>query len=66
MRTTLDLPEETLEKARRAANLRTKTETVVAGLEELIRKGKREELRRLAGRVHLDVDLKRSRRRRPR
>lgn len=66
MRTTLDLPEETLEKARRAANLRTKKETVVAGLEELIRKGEREELRRLAGRVPLDIDLIRSRRRKPR
>jgi Arc/MetJ family transcription regulator len=64
MRTTLDLPEEMVERARRAANLRTKTETVVAGLEELIRKGEREELRRLAGRVSLEVDLTRSRRRR--
>ena len=66
MRTTLDLPEEMLEKARRAARLRTKTETVVAGLEELIRKAERDELRRLAGRVHLDVNLTRSRRRQPR
>ena len=64
MRTTLDLPVETLEKARRAANLRTKRETVIAGLEELIRKSKREELRGLAGRVRLEVDLARSRDRR--
>ncbi len=64
MRTTLDLPADTLEKARRAANLRTKRETVIAGLEELIRKSKREELRGLAGRVRLDVDLARSRDRR--
>ena len=64
MRTTLDLPEETLERARRAANLRTKRETVIAGLEELIRKGKREELLRLAGKIRLDVDLTRSRQRR--
>jgi Arc/MetJ family transcription regulator len=63
MRTTLDLPEDTLEKARRAANLRTKRETVIAGLEELIRKGKREELLRLAGKIRLDVDLNRSRQR---
>ena len=66
MRTTLDLPLDTLEKARRAANLRTKRETVIAGLEELIRKSKREELRGLAGRVPLDVDLARSRHRRRR
>jgi hypothetical protein len=61
MRTTLDLPEETLEKARRAARLRTKTETVIAGLEELIRKSKREKLRSLAGNIRLKVDLSHSR-----
>jgi Arc/MetJ family transcription regulator len=61
MRTTLDLPEETIEKARRVANLRTKRETVIAGLEELIRKSKREELRGLAGKIRLDVDFPRSR-----
>lgn len=61
---TLDLPEEILEKARQAAKLRTKRETVIAGLEELIRKSKREELRGLAGRIRLDVDVPRSRDRR--
>ena len=64
MRTTLDKPEETLEKARRAARLRTKTETVIAGLKELIRKAKREELRGLAGKIRLDIDVSRSRERR--
>jgi Arc/MetJ family transcription regulator len=64
MRTTLDIPESTLEEARRAANLRTKRETVIAGLEELIRKGRREALRGLAGRVRLEVDIARSRDRR--
>ena len=64
MRTTLDIPEKTLEEARRAANLRTKRETVIAGLEELIRKSKREELRGLAGKIRLDVDVSRSRERR--
>lgn len=63
MRTTLDLPEGTLENARRAAGLATKRETVIAGLEELIKKGKREQLRRLAGRVRLKLDLARSRKR---
>ena len=64
MRTTLDIPEKTLEEARRAANLRTKRETVIAGLEELIRRSKREELRGLPGKVRLDVDVTRSRERR--
>jgi hypothetical protein len=66
MRTTLDIPEKTLEEARRAANARTKRETVIAGLEELIRKSKREELRGMAGRIRLDVDIPRSRERRRR
>jgi Arc/MetJ family transcription regulator len=66
MRTTLDLPEETLEKARRASGLRTKRETVIAGLEELIRRSKREELRGLAGKIRLDLDPTRSRERHPR
>jgi Arc/MetJ family transcription regulator len=64
MRTTLDLPEDTLEEARRASGLRTKRETVIAGLEELIRKSKREELRGLAGKIRLNIDLTRSRERR--
>ena len=64
MRTTLDIPEDLLEAARRATDLRTKRETVIAGLEELIKKAEREELRALAGRMRLRVDLVRSRRRR--
>jgi Arc/MetJ family transcription regulator len=64
MRTTLDLPEDTLEEARRASGLRTKRETVIAGLEELIRKSRREELRGLAGKIRMNIDLTRSRERR--
>ncbi len=61
MRTTLDIPEELLEEARRASSARTKREAVLAGLEELIRKSRHEELRRLAGRVNLHLSLPRSR-----
>ena len=64
MRTTLDLPADLLENARRAMELRTKRETVVAGLQELIRKGKRERLRGLAGKIRIRTDLGRARRRR--
>jgi Arc/MetJ family transcription regulator len=63
MRTTLEIPEELLEEARKAAQLSTKRETVVAGLNELLRKAKREDLRRLAGRVNLRIDLRKSRQR---
>ena len=61
MRTTIDIPEDLLEEARRAANVRTKREAVLAGLKELIRMSRIEELRGLAGKVDLDIDLARSR-----
>jgi hypothetical protein len=64
MRTTVDIPSDLLEAARRAADSRTKRETVIAGLEELIKRAEREELRQLAGRIRLRVDVPRSRRRR--
>jgi hypothetical protein len=66
VRTTLDIPEDLLERARQLWHLRTKSEAVIAGLEELIRRGRREQLRQLAGRVDLDLDLTRSRKRRGR
>ncbi len=40
MRTTVDMPGSLLDEARAAANVRTKREAVIAGLEELIRKAK--------------------------
>ena len=64
MRTTLDIPDGILEEARHASGLRTKRETVISGLEELLKKARREQLRRLAGKMNLRVDLPRSRRRR--
>jgi len=63
MRTTLDIPEALLEEARRANRFSTKRETVVAGLNELLRKANREDLRRLAGRIDLKIDLRKARQR---
>jgi len=63
MRTTVNLPGDLLEEARRRADAKTMRETLILALEELIRKSKREELRSLAGQVPLDIDLSRSRRR---
>ncbi len=56
MRTTVDLPENLLEEARRATDSKTMRETIVLGLEELIKKAKREELRQLAGKIKIDFD----------
>jgi Arc/MetJ family transcription regulator len=61
MRTTVDLPEDLLEEARRVTNSKTMRETLIRALEELVKKSKREELRKLAGKIHLNIDLSRSR-----
>jgi Arc/MetJ family transcription regulator len=63
MRTTVDLPEDLLEEARRVTDSKTKRETIVYALEEVVKKDKRERLRALAGKIHLDLDLSRSRKR---
>jgi hypothetical protein len=63
MRTTLDLPVDLVEDARRALGFKSKTDTVVVALKELIRRHKVEDLKNLLGRVELDIDLDRSRRR---
>lgn len=63
MRTTVDLPEDLLEKARRATDSKTMRETIILGLEELVKKDLREQLRQLAGKIQLDFDPSKSRRR---
>jgi Arc/MetJ family transcription regulator len=61
MRTTVDLPADLVEEARRVTNSKTMRETLIRALQELVNKSKREELRQLAGKVHLNIDLSRSR-----
>ena len=63
MRTTLDLPDELLETARKALGFKSKTDTIVMALRELVRRHRLEQLKALLGRVELDVDVERSRRR---
>jgi Arc/MetJ family transcription regulator len=63
MRTTLDIPEDLLEEARRVLGFKSKTDTVVLSLQELIRRRRIEELKRLMGSVELEIDLPASRRR---
>ena len=66
MRTTLDIPEELIEEARRLLGFKSKTDTVVLSLRELIRRRRIEELKNLLGSVRLELDLAASRRRRRR
>jgi len=63
MRTTLDLREPLIEEARRLLGFKSKTETVVVSLQELVRKKRIEELNSMLGKVKLDIDLPKSRRR---
>jgi Arc/MetJ family transcription regulator len=63
MRTTLDLPEELIEEARRLLGFKSKTDTVILSLRELVRRKRIEELKERMGHVVLDVDVPKSRRR---
>ncbi len=63
MRTTLDVPEDLLNEARSLLQFKSKTDTVIYSLRELIRRKRIEELKEMAGSVQLDIDLDRSRRR---
>ena len=63
MRTTLDLPEELIEEARQVLGFKSKTDTVVLALRELLRRRRLDQLKELMGSVRLQIDLPRSRRR---
>jgi hypothetical protein len=63
MRTTLDLPEPLVEEARRLLGFKSKTDTVVVSLQELVRRKRIDELKSMLGRVKLEIDLPKSRRR---
>jgi Arc/MetJ family transcription regulator len=63
MRTTLDIPESLIEEARRLLGFKSKTDTVVLSLQELIRRRRIEELKSMMGAVKLDIDIPSSRRR---
>ena len=57
MRTTLDLPENLVEEAMKATNIKTKTKVIVTALEQLIRKSKIAEIKNYKGQVDLEIDL---------
>ena len=56
MRTTLILPVELLEEARTVLGFRSKTDTVVYALREVVRRSRAEELKALIGRVRFEFD----------
>lgn len=56
MRTTLYLPLDLLDEARSALGFRSKTDTVVYALREVVRRSRAEELKALIGRVEFEFD----------
>ena len=56
MRTTLILPEALITAARETLGFTSKTDTVIYALREVVRKGRRDELKDLIGRVTFDFD----------
>lgn len=63
MRTTLDLPEDLLQEAQRLLGFKSKTDVVVLSLTELVRRHRIDELKGLAGKIDLELDVGASRRR---
>ena len=63
MRTTLDLPQALVDEARSVLGFKSKTDTVVLALQELVRRRRVDELKQLLGRVRLNIDIPASRRR---
>ena len=56
MRTTLILPDELVDEARETLGLTSKTDTVVYALREVVRRGRRDDLVSLMGRIKFDFD----------
>jgi hypothetical protein len=56
MRSTLDLPDELIENARAVLGFKSKTDTVVFALREVIRRSRIEELKSLMGKVTFEFD----------
>ena len=67
MRTTLILPEALVDEARQTLGFTSKTDTVVHALREVVRRGRRDDLKALLGRVTFEfepTELRRKERRR--
>jgi Arc/MetJ family transcription regulator len=63
MRTTLDLPAGLIQDAQQVLGFKSKTDTVVYALAEVVRRHKLKELAGMVGHLGLDIDLDKVRRR---
>lgn len=56
MRTTLDLPPGLVEEARDAIGFKSKTDTVVFALKEVVRRSRVQDLKKLISTLNYDID----------
>jgi len=56
MRTTLIIPDDLMNEAKETLGFTSKTDTVVYALREVVRRGRRDELKELLGRVTFEFD----------
>ena len=56
MRTTLDLPDGLVEEAREAIGFKSKTDTVVFALKEVVRRKRKDELKDFITKIRFDFD----------
>jgi Arc/MetJ family transcription regulator len=63
MRTTLDLPEALVSEAMELTKISQKTKLVTTALENLIRREKIKEIKNYAGKINLNIDIAKMRKR---
>ena len=63
MRTTIDLPENLVNEAMKLTNIRTKTDVIKEALLNLIQREKVKNIKKFSGKIDLDIDLDRLRKR---
>ena len=56
MRTTLDLPDGLVDEARSAVGFKSKTDTVIFALREVVRRRRIDELKDLMSNIHFEFD----------
>lgn len=56
MRTTLDLPEDLVEEARSSLGYKSKTDTIIFALRQVVRDTRKEELIAMIGKMEFEVD----------
>lgn len=63
MRTTIDLPESLVKEAMKRSHQRTKTGMIISAIEDFVRKDRIRGLKKFRGRIDLNIDLDKLRKR---